>query len=208
MTFEEVCTAGDFLRYYYADLRYISNFQSFLKDETNSHEFLAPGLGSFYNFLVEFKIIRNIEKGSALDLLRLTKNWCEMSVADDVDAFAQRLKQRSFSRNAILSSLASKVLFLNNPWKILPMDALGRKALLQRGNLYSDYLPRVSAFAKQNSSIIEEHLDNLNSYCEKVEEEFKNKLPQIKTIRKNRFIDKLLWVQGLNSRTGFSRSRE
>jgi hypothetical protein len=196
MIFNEIGAVGDFLKYYYTDLWYIANFQRFIKGQMSFQDYLKVGRGSFYKFLIEFKIIRNVEKGSAEELLRMTRIWCGTSNPHDVDAFAQYLKECSFSRNATLSSLASKVLFLNNPWEILPMDALGRKALSQKTNQYSDYLPSVATFAKDNSSLIDEHLSNLEAYCKRLEREYRNDLPHIETIRKNRFIDKLLWVQG------------
>jgi hypothetical protein len=129
---EEIKAIGEFLRNYQTDLEYIVKFRRFMNGEISSKNYTSKEQGSFYRFLIEFRIARCIPQGSTEELLMLIKKWCSGQRSDDIDAFAQHLKINGISRGATLNSLASKVLFLNNPYSIIPMDTLARKTLKQK----------------------------------------------------------------------------
>jgi len=143
ITKEHVEAIGNFLSTYYTDLKYIYNFQQFKHDTISVEEFLQKDTGSFYSFLIEFRIIRNITQGSAKELLNETNSWVNGNHADDVDGFAKKLSRTHFTSGRTLTSLASKVLFLNNPWDIIPIDARARKALSVRKPINSKEISRI-----------------------------------------------------------------
>ena len=192
---EEIRAVGNFLQYYETDLQFIRNFHLFLRAELDVERFISKNEGTFYSFLIDYRIIRNIEKGNARKLLTLTKDWCSDSDANDVDNFAKYLKSKGITRDATMTSLASKVLFLNNPWEILPMDALTRRALGQTNNQYADYKHRVERFRKEQANLINVHSSRLEPYLRDIEKRVKGDLKRIILIRKNRIADKLLWVK-------------
>lgn len=196
MTEREVKVIGEFLRYYQTDLEYIDNFRRFLDGQIPLNDYSSKLRGSFYNFLVEFRIARNIRQGSSEELLHLTKEWCSQESCDDIDGFAQKLKTEDISRGATLSSLASKVLFLNNPWKILPMDALARKTLGQKNNIYSEYKNRVEIFGEEKKQTLDYLIEKIAPFVIGIESSFISSLSRIETIRRNRLTDKMLWVVG------------
>ncbi len=198
MTGIETKVIGEFLRYYESDLEYIVNFRRFIAGEISIADYSSKTQGSFYSFLIEFKIARNIVQGAALELLLMTKEWCLKESCDDIDAFAKNLKAVGISRGATLSSLASKVLFLNNPWEILPMDALARKSLGQKNNLYSEFRKKVEIFRKDRKESLNHLSKEVTPLVIGIESYVKKSLPQVEAIRRNRLTDKMLWIMGLS----------
>ena len=57
-----------------------------------------------------------------------------------VDAFAEEIKKRKLThKGKVMTVLASKIFFLNQPDKIIPMDSLNKKPFGLTGNKYSDF---------------------------------------------------------------------
>src|SRR5680860_114081 len=117
MTNLQIATIGNFLNYYRNDLTYIRNFQRFKNGSVSNKEFLEKNKGGFYSFAVEFRVVRNFPKGTANKILSEANLWVKTSNPDNVDLFASRLKIKGLTRNKTMTSLASKILFLNNPWE-------------------------------------------------------------------------------------------
>ncbi len=191
----DVKTFGDFLRYYETDLAYIQSFHKFLNGKITKEKFSSKEDGSFYRFLIEFRIIRNIVSGSTERLIDLTKEWCESKKGSEVDKFAEHIHGQGMTHGGIPRSLASKVLFLNNPWKILPMDSLARKALGESSNRYENFSSLLEEFRSKNESRIELLSQYAEPFVQEIENRYKE-VKQIKIIRKNRLFDKLLWITG------------
>jgi hypothetical protein len=196
MTKEHIQATGNFLSTYYTDLNYIRNFQRFKHDKISATDFLQKDIGTFYSFLIEFRIIRNISQGSADRLLKETISWVNGKNADNVDLFAEKLSKTNLTRGNVVTSMASKVLFLNNPWSIIPMDALARKALKQRENKYSIYSDNLATYRKENKLVLKKFIEYTKPLTSLVDNEFKKELRDIKTICENRVVDKLLWTSG------------
>jgi len=197
MTLDELVrikALGNLLQYYHSDLIYILNFQKFKKNKLSSNDYLQKLPGSFQSFLNEFRIARNLPKGNIGKLLDYTKEWIKRSDADDVDAFAAKLKSNGVTPKGTMTSLASKILFLNNPWKIIPIDTLNKKAVNVRTNLYSEF--RITVQKKKRILLNDGTLNPVQEYLDTIENEFKDDLINIHIIRKNRYLDKILWVQG------------
>lgn len=191
---EQIQAIGNFLSYYYTDLNYIKMFQDFKNNKISRSDYVKKEIGTFYSFLIEFKVTRNFTKGAADKLLEETFNWVNSCNADNVDLFAELLANTNLTRGNTTTSLASKILFLNNPWAILPMDRLARSTFKQSENKYSIYKTNLDKFRLANITIIKECLLFIKPLAEEIDIEFKGKMKNLNIICENRIIDKLLWT--------------
>lgn len=185
-----------FLTYYRLDLDFINNFQLFKNGSIDSNDYIINLPGTFKAFLNEFKIARCLEKTKTSQLLILTSRWISGQNPDNVDSFAKYLAVNNLTHGKIMTSLASKILFLNNPWHITPLDSRVKKALGLQHNIYSEYLPLFHDFITQNQAEIKYYLDIARPQLEITEQSLKTKLGDLEQIRKNRFVDKILWIKG------------
>ena len=196
LTAENVRAIGTFLSSYHSDLSYIDNFQKHKKKHITTAEYVLENKGMFKTFINEFRVARNIPLGNTHLVLNETMFWISSNSADDVDGFAYHLNKKNVTtEKKIMTSLASKILFLNNPWILLPFDNLAKKSLKQRSNRYEDYLPKMHSYRNEKESEIEQMLSTVNKHVKIIEQDFKH-LEDIKIIRQNRFVDKLLWSGG------------
>lgn len=193
MTHREIRTIGHFLSFYATDLTYIKNFQKFKLGEISDIDYCAKSPGSFYSFLIEFRVIRNIRKDSVHQLLSETKTWITGNDPDNVDAFAKYLSQTNLTLGKVPKSMCSKILFLNNPWQIIPMDRLVRETLDLRENDYEQYLIKLNRFKIDNESIIENCFRNSNDLARITNDNFSD-VSNIEIIQRNRLLDKYLWT--------------
>jgi len=198
MTIIGIQALGNLLQYYYSDLTYILEFHKYKTGKFDLNEYLKKNPGTFRSFINEFKIARNIDKTKVRELLEQTFEWVNNKNPNDVDSFAEQLKFKGITHGKKVTSLASKILFLNNPWEILPIDTLGRKATNLSENSYSKYQILIQEFKKQKIIEIENYLNSVEQYLNLIENKFSGKIRELKIIRENRFIDKLLWTIGKN----------
>lgn len=184
------------LQYYHSDLTYIMNFQRYKQNVISRDDYLPKSPGSFQSFLNEFRIARNVHKQKVPELLKRTKAWVHTKQADDVDRFANALREENITHNKTMVSLASKILCLNNPWVIIPCDTLTRKILGVETNAYSNFYSAFHDKLGKEMLRIDDSLKPLQVYIYAIENGFKEEIDDIITIRRNRFLDKLLWVHG------------
>ena len=196
MTIEQIQALGNLLQYYYSDLIYIRDFHRYKNGRISTSEYLEKSTGTFKSFINEFRVARNVDKTKTAILLQLTIDWVTQKDSKDVDGFAAFLKAKGITHGKVMTSLASKILFLNDPWTILPSDNYTKRAVGLRNNTYSQYIPMTNEFKKINKLEIDECLTSVDEHLNIIETEFKNEITKIKTIRYNRFIDKLLWIRG------------
>ena len=95
-----------------------------------------------------------------------------------------------------MTSLASKILFLNNPWQIIPMDTLARKSLNQKDNKYETYTRNLQLFREKNTEIINNCMKFTYPLTQTINKKFENKINNLELIFENRILDKLLWTSG------------
>ena len=155
--------------------------------------------GTFKAFINEFRVARNIEKSKTKDLLEYTTRWIAKTKTIQVDDFAYFLKTKGITHNKTMTSLASKILFLNDPWKILPIDNLVKNAVGLKINKYNLYELKFKDFESRNLNEINKSLASVQQHVDIIETSFKGKINDIDTIRKNRFLDKILWTIGRNN---------
>lgn len=194
MTQSQIQSLGDFLSFYSTDLYYINQFQIFKTGKIDPNSYIEKKVGSFYSFLIEFRVIRNIPQGTINKILEETLFWVNSEDCDNVDFFAETLASKGLTRG-VMTSMASKILFLNNPWKILPMDSLARKTLNQKQNNYATYKINLEYYIKENESTFTAMLNFTNPLITVIHKNFKE-LSDLEIISRNRIIDKLLWTSG------------
>lgn len=196
MTSGQIKAIGNLLTGYRSDLIYIRDFHRYKSHRISKQDYLKKAEGTFKSFIDDFRVARNVEQNKTEQLLLLTLHWVNSKHANDIDAFAQRLCAKGITHGKIMTSLSSKILFLNNPWKIFPIDSIARNKLGMRNNVYADYLPLVHQFRKEKSKMIQECIQSVSTHLSVLEKEFVSEIRDIKTVRINRFIDKLLWTSG------------
>lgn len=199
----DIQAIGNLLSNFESDLLYIRNFQLFKKGKISPKEYCEKKQGTFYSFLIEYRVTRNFEKNSVDTLLDITKGWIKTPSADKVDEFAIHLNDEGLTHGKIMTVMASKILFLNNPWKILPMDAFSKVAIGQNNNSYGDYQSKIKEVKKLINPIIKGSFNNVKPYLKLVESLYDTDLKDIQTIRENRLIDKILWTLGKSGKTFF-----
>lgn len=196
MTSENIQSLGNLLATYYSDLVYIRNFHRFKNGKINFEDYIQNSPGKFKSFINNYRVARNVQKGFTNILLKSTSEWISTSTENDVDKFANRLLSRDITHGKIMTSLASKILFLNNPWEILPIDSLAKHTVGLKNNLYADYIPLTNKFRADYKTEIFELLNSVENHLKIIESEFINEIENIKLIRENRLIDKMLWTSG------------
>jgi hypothetical protein len=139
MTANSIKVLGTLLSTYESDLTFIRDFHRHRLGKIDSTEYVKKSAGSFKQFVNDFRIVRNYPAGKTDKLLSLTMDWIKSNEDTDVDGFAVFLSKNGVTQtNArtqkenVPASLASKILFLNNLWKIIPGDRLAKAALKTR----------------------------------------------------------------------------
>ena len=174
---------------------YIKQFQDFKEGKISADDYIKKEAGSFYSFLIDFRVVRNFPSGTVDKLLAETSLWIKNGDSDNVDLFAEKLANSGLTRGKIMASMASKILFLNNPWHIIPMDSLARKTLNQKQNKYSVYNKNIETFINENETFLVKSIYYTNPLTEIIHKEFPD-LKDLNFICKNRIVDKLLWTSG------------
>ncbi|PIQ19146.1 MAG: hypothetical protein COW66_02695 [Flavobacteriaceae bacterium CG18_big_fil_WC_8_21_14_2_50_34_36] len=196
MNTDNIQALGNLLGGYNSDLLYIRNFQRHKNGELGSSEYLIKSNGMFQSFLNEFRVARNIDKTKRDVLLMLTMDWVNLENPHDVDGFAKLLNREGITHGKTMTSLASKILFLNDPWTILPLDSLAKKTVRLKNNIYSDYLPLTFDFQEKNKKEMKECLMSIDKHLNIIEAPFQYEIHKINIIRQNRYTDKILWTIG------------
>lgn len=190
---------GHLLAYYESDLRYFLNFKRFKDGAIGIDDYLSGTDHSFSNFLAEYRVARSIPaNGKKVFLLKLMEWLAKNPAATDVDSLAEYIKP-VVTRKKIMTSLCSKVLMLNAPHLITPIDAFTRKALQEKTNRYYNYNQKVREFRTANKPVLNELFGRVQDYLTTIEAPFADKLTDIKDVRELRLIDKLLWCIGRKS---------
>lgn len=191
MTTQEYKAIGYFYAFYERNLEHIANFQKFKKGIVTFDDYLSKGRNSFPRFLAEFRVARNLSSESVPKLLKLTREWVKSSTANNVDQFANKLLSKGISDGKLLVSLSSKVLHLNNPHEVLPIDSQVKKSVGQKSIRYADYIPQIKELRK--STEFERLLQHIERFSNQVESKFHKDIPYLKQVRENRLIDIYLW---------------
>ena len=63
-------------------------------------------------------------------------------------------------------------------------------------NNYSEFKVRLDDFKMKNESEMNKYLETVEIHLNQIEMDFSKKIKNIKTIRTNRFLDKIMWTKG------------
>tara|TARA_R110002049_G_scaffold188124_10_gene356438 strand:- start:3713 stop:4303 length:591 start_codon:yes stop_codon:yes gene_type:complete len=184
---------GNFLSEYESDLNFITKFNCYKNNKLEIEKYLTKENGCFQKFINDFRVARNIQKDKVDVFLKELKLFVNSDDCDNVDEFAKEINKKQITHGKIMTSLCSKVLFLNNPYKIIPIDTLAKKSLNYKGNNYLQFSSHLKNFVRKNDSEIDDYLNSIKMYSLEIESKYD--FDRIEIIRKNRFIDKLLWTQ-------------
>ena len=133
---------GSFLFYYESDLKHIKAFQDYFHGEVFNSEADCAYLSQFTSFLQEFRVLRNVRRGEARDVLKTFVNY--LKEEEDLklcpNVLSELLFEYTHKKKAV--SLASKILFLYQPERFVPMDSLYKSALGLAENNSDKFLER------------------------------------------------------------------
>ena len=188
------------LVYYFLDLMYIQAFQLFKTNPLNPQEYIDNYFG-FKSFLLEFQVIRNVKTGMLIPLLNSTNNKIKSNNPDNVDEFKEEIRVAEItSRNNNMTSLCSKILFLNNPIGIMPFDRNVKTAICYEGNIYNHFLNNIILYNNEYQVEINNFILSVTEDMQIIETIFNRKHPDTNLnfleIRNKRILDKLLWTIG------------
>jgi hypothetical protein len=180
--------------YYQEELGLIRDFQDW-KSKLKTDSEYEP---SFKNALHYFYTLWWVRPERVPGLMTRTLQWVHGETPDDVDEFAESLSGYLGSKE---TSLASEILFLNNPQKITPITAGVKEAVNKlKADNYRVYRRRFEKFQKENINKIRQNLDKIADRLLKAEREFGDQ-PQIdfERLRLDRYTDQLLRRKGIES---------
>ena len=155
-------------------------------------------------FLDDFRVLRNlgIKNGQRKTFIKAFNGFDFSNVGPkDVDEFREKGKSDDPGSKGIENhiSLSSKLMMLANPWEIIPFDSRAHVAVRYKPKgkkSYQEYLKCVEKFRDENAEVLERMHDKVKDSAEVIEVDFKDYLSDITQIRKNRLLDKLMWVSG------------
>jgi hypothetical protein len=205
LTKTQIKTIGNYLEYYYSDLKYFNEFKKSIKrniDNINDEYLNKSNPYSFKSFLNGYGISRRVKKidesnlVNTLKLYKTTKKWLNANQknATDIKGFVEyitTIKNLTNGKNEI--SLASKILFLNNPMEVYPYDYNAKTTLDYNGNDYEEYKSKVINYKDEHIDIIKKIINCIEPYLETLEKGLEYSKEEFKKIRVNRFVDKMLW---------------
>jgi len=193
---EAIESLGHLLACYKSDLEYIAHFNLFRNNQISTEDYLTEPNSGFQKFINEFKIARNIKKKRVTALMVFIKSSKLLEDTGAVDAFAEEIKKKKLThKGKVMTVLASKIFFLNQPDKIIPMDSLNKKPFGLKGNKYSDFKIKVKEFIDENGKTLSAYLDGVRDYLIKIENSVNIRM-DFEKYRINRFADKCLWSKG------------
>lgn len=172
MSNDQIQAAGHLLSTYESDLIYFTNFIRFSKGEIPVLKYCRKQNGSFKNFIDAYRVARNTDKDLTAELLQCTSHWHKAGKTKDVDGFAAYIKSEGLTHGNLATSLASKIMYLTNPWEVLPLDQLVRNALGLRTNTYADYALKVRQFRIDREREIKAFLQGIEDLANVIECKF------------------------------------
>lgn len=190
------CSSSGDDKKYSSDLCFILAFQQCKSGILTQQQYL----GSFEAFLSDFRVLRWIGSNKVPYVLADAMTWVHGQTPHDPDQFSKYLKssQSQLSKNHL--SLASKILFLNDPVQVTPIDRCVTAALgLPSNTSYSTFKPCFDIFKQQCKAQIQQGINAIQPYLQSAEASLQVATQHafnIAAIRENRMADKLLWVMG------------
>ncbi len=189
------------LKWYESELTYIRDFQMWKGNRIPDWDYQE----SFRKVLTYFDVYRWIGPMRLLGLMTCTLDWVRGSKPDEVDEFAESLRQITGKSE---TSIASKILFLNHPQIVSPISREVREAFGLKSNVYGEYHPRLTKFRQEHDEEIRRNLATIETALLEIEREFKDEIQNLETVRINRYADQLLrYIGGVEERAARDTSK-
>jgi len=187
---------GNLITWYQSDLNYISLFKKYKNSDIGDKEYLDNNKG-FQKFINEYKVARNVKKARVSDCMKFTKEYILKNTSFSIDNLAIALKEKEITQDGkIMTSLASKLLFLNNPVNVIIIDTLNRRAVNEKTNNYNNFKQKVKKFQQKNINIIQKYLTTADVLLKEIENNYQDLEIDFEQYRKMRYTDKILWTIG------------
>ena len=196
MNKEQITAVGFLLSTYESDLNYFSTFIRFSKNEISLHDYAPKAKGTFKNFIDEYRVARNTKRDLTSKLLAYSLDWYEQGRTKDVDDFARMIQGMDLTHGKMATSLSSKIMYLMNPWEVMPLDIRAKRALNHRTNIYKDFFGEIERFRLEHEKDIRQTLATISEMLDIIERPYVGTVNNLERIRENRFVDKWLWVKG------------
>ena len=192
---EAIESLGQLLSYYKSDLEYIAKFKLFKTRVIADNEYLNGDHG-FQKFINEFRVARCIKKLEVPKLMAFARVSKLIDDPEAVDNFAEKIEKEGFTHQGkTMTSLASKIFFLNQPLNIIPMDSLNQIPFELKENNYGQFKDKIEDFINNNRPTLCGYLSTIEDHLTRIESSLDIKL-DFRKYRMNRFTDKYLWVKG------------
>lgn len=191
----KIQSLGVFFSTHLKNLFHIEHFHNLVNLRNNTNQGLE--IKPFIQFLIDFRVARNVVKGKYECLLQETMQIMKTPITfETVDKFASHLKKEGITHNGKkMISLASKILFLINPVEFIPIDTMNRKALKIKNNDYVEFMSALQGFKRKHKDEFINLLEIHKDYLSLIEKRF-SKVENLEKVRLNRYMDNLLWVAG------------
>jgi hypothetical protein len=186
----ELETLGNFLINYSSDLSYIRAFQNWKLSGYKETNYFDNEEFSLKNFLIEFNLLRFFKKEIHNDLFEKITKYFIQNKEINVDNLAVCLSEKK------KISMASKILFLHSPEKIIIYDKFAKLGVNYKGNSYEEFILNVGVYSKEYQESIKKLTKQIPKSLYDIEKEILT-VSSYK-IRQNRLIDKLFWTIGKN----------
>ncbi len=184
----ELETLGNFLMNYSSDLSYIRAFQNWKLSGYKDINYIENEEFSLKNFLIEFNLLRFFKKEIHSDLFEKITKYFIQNKEINVDNLAHCLSETK------QISMASKILFLHSPEKIIIYDKFAKLGVNYKGNVYEEFILNVGVYSKEYQELIKKLTEQIPKSLYNLEK----KILTVNSykIRQNRLIDKLFWTIG------------
>lgn len=186
---------GNFLMNYTTDLEYIAQFQEWKKGGYINKDYLSVNQKfGLYAFLQEFKVLRGFNKDNRVKLCKSIQQLLKSNTHINVDDLSRKI-----NKGSCLQSMASKIAMLYDPEIYLPIDRFARIACFETDKRcsYKDFNIKAKEMHKYELNGIVKDIDNIvQPLIKPIESTIKLKDINIKLVRENRILDKVLWTKG------------
>lgn len=184
---------GSFLFYYESDLKHIKAFQEYVHREVRTNNMDRTYLSQFISFLQEFRVLRNIRRGGAEDVLRTSVNYVKKEEPSKLcpNVLSEILGEYTYNKKAV--SLSSKILFLYEPERFVPLDSLNKSTLGLSENNYDNFLERFRSYFEKEENLfpVKVCMEKTQHYAFLLEKKVQLNFDPM-TIRSQRIKDKFL----------------
>ena len=183
---------------YGSDIVFVNQFADCMAGRLDPGEYCES---SFKAYLRQNKLARIVRSGKLSELFVATVQWIRGEDVHDVDGFARRLWNQGVT-NGTPVMLVSRLLYLNRPGEILPLDMFGRMALRCSSPDYAVFAQKAKDFQERYLVELSTALTQIEREMIQTEQEAEVRLDHLETIRLKYLLHQWLYWLGREYGTG------